>query len=290
MIDNDLDEGKMKQLIERNGKKIDFIEPQSMNFDKKINSTFKQFLAKDSQAQLDLAQATKQPEDKQYDNDSLFAFPRAARQLSHLDASQDFMKRMKKAAKLHVLEQQEAQAARQQQLLEGSDSGRPEPPAVKKKLSPRTLEKIKLQTRKKIREFKRDIIRCDDFKAINMLSEALRCQRVDSETGELTHRPQIKVPGPSFRGSGHNDHKSLKSNRGSRGSIEGSVDQNSVMMPDFKGKSKKSTHILSDLSQIISNKKKKQGKKTASSGTRMMNNLVASGVSNPHSSTASTSI
>lgn len=55
------------------------------------------------------------------------------------------------------------------------------------------------------------------------------------------------------------------------------------MMPDVKVKTKKNTHILSDLSQIIGNsKKKKQGKKTAnSSGTRLMNNLAASGVTNP---------
>lgn len=158
------------------------------------------------------------------DCDLLFAVPRAARQLTNLDANQDFLKRMKKAAKMHVLEQQESQAARQQQPVEGFDSCRPEAPVVKKKLTPRTQEKIKLQTRKKIREYKRDIIRTDDAKAINMLSEALRSQRVDSDTREHTHRPQIKVPGPSNRASGQQEHRSLRSARGSRGSIDMSVD------------------------------------------------------------------
>lgn len=46
MIDNDLNDNQMKKLIEQNEKQIDFIEPQSMNFDKKINSTYQQFLAK----------------------------------------------------------------------------------------------------------------------------------------------------------------------------------------------------------------------------------------------------
>ena len=39
----------------------------------------------------------------------------------------------------------------------------------KRKLSPRTLEKIKTVTKKKIIEYKRDIILGDDFKAMKNL-------------------------------------------------------------------------------------------------------------------------
>ena len=46
VIDNDLSESQMKTLIKKNRKVIDFVEPQSMNYDKKINEAFKEFVEK----------------------------------------------------------------------------------------------------------------------------------------------------------------------------------------------------------------------------------------------------
>lgn len=50
MIDSDLSEDRMKQVVQANKSKMDFVEPQSMNFDKKINQTYKEFLAKQTEA------------------------------------------------------------------------------------------------------------------------------------------------------------------------------------------------------------------------------------------------
>lgn len=64
---------------------------------------------------------------------------------------------MKKAAKLHVQELQEQALARQ-----GIEKVEEKKDGVKKKSSPRTLERIKFHTKKKVLEYKRDILLADD--------------------------------------------------------------------------------------------------------------------------------
>jgi hypothetical protein len=138
---------------------------------------------------------------------------------------------MKKSAKLHVQEVQEAQAARLAQQ-EGLDSERREP-QIKKKSSPRTLDKVKFHTRKKMREFKRDIILNDDATAMRMLGEALRTQRGEGES-LYHHKPQVKAPVSQHRPSGHLEHRSLRSARGSIGSFETMIEQTTHLVTDTK--------------------------------------------------------
>lgn len=86
----------------------------------------------------------------------LFDYPVAASKFQNLKSNTDFIKKMKKAAKMHVLEMQENALARQgvEKIEEKKD--------IKKKSSPRTLEKIRYHTKKKVLEFRKDIILSDD--------------------------------------------------------------------------------------------------------------------------------
>lgn len=89
--------------------------------------------------------------------------------------NQEFLKKMKKAAKLHVQELQEQALAKAGiEKVDDKKDG-------KKKTSPRTLDQIKLHTKRKLREFKSDVLRADDIQSMILLNNALKNARNDPE-------------------------------------------------------------------------------------------------------------
>lgn len=100
-----------------------------------------------------------------------------------------------------------------------------------------------------------------------------------------TQNSNFKAPNTN-----HLEHRYLKSERGSIGSYDATMEQASQIMSDVKVMTSKKRLILSDLSQIIGNsKKKKLSKKILNhSGTRVMErqNLMT-GVMNTQATPAS---
>ena len=83
---------------------------------------------------------------------------------------------MRKNSKIMVLEQIEAREEQQRQkLYPDYDPPTPEPAELKmkRKLSPKTLEKIKTVTKKRIKDSRRDMIKRDDFKAMKAMTQNL---------------------------------------------------------------------------------------------------------------------
>lgn len=110
----------------------------------------------------------------------------------------------------------------------------------KKKTSPRTLERIKFHTKKKVLEFKRDILIADDTNSMNLLVNSLKISRDDPEypvkASESMKKQYVK------------DRKAINSDRGgSFGDPEASQDL-SMITSDVKAVSSKKKIIYSDLS------------------------------------------
>ena len=156
-----------------------------MNFDKKIHKVYKEFLGKQKPTETKpkspktTTKSPRAPKDKtaqSLPDDFLFELPTAAKLIKEKDKDTEWLKRMRKNSKIMVLEQIEAREEQQRQkLYPDYDPPTPEPPEtkLKRKLSPKTLDKIKTVTKKRIKDSKRDMIKRDDFKAMKAMTQNL---------------------------------------------------------------------------------------------------------------------
>lgn len=116
-------------------------------------------------------------------------------------------------------------------------------------MSPRTLSKVKFQTQKKVLQAKRDIIIQDDEKSMIHLTKFLKQMRGDKQKKQDA-ATKSKVLQSTERAS------TAMSQRADKGDINS----------DFKVFKHSKAKILSDLSQITSQKKKKVAKRNSSIG------------------------
>ena len=92
---------------------------------------------------------------------------------------------MKKEAKAHVKEQIENGAYGQSRYTIEADVHRIDSEnTTKKKMSPRSLAKVKFQTNKRIRQEKRDIVIQDDEYSMGQLTKFLKSLRIETLKGK----------------------------------------------------------------------------------------------------------
>ena len=162
---------------------IKFTEPQSMNYDKKITQAYVEYENKRSESKNKQEHEREEPND--LIEDLLFEIPAAAEQIHQRLSDADFMKRMKKEAKAHVKEQIENGAYGQSRYTIEADVHRIDSEnTTKKKMSPRSLAKVKFQTNKRIRQEKRDIVIQDDEYSMGQLTKFLKSLRIETLKGK----------------------------------------------------------------------------------------------------------
>jgi hypothetical protein len=156
-----------------------------MNFDKSINSVFKFFIAHHKAPFVTPLLANAELPPLKVGEDILYEVPRALQQINKHISETDFLKKMKKAAKQQVLEYQEAHPPKinleTQNQTQTTDGPAVVASTTKRKLSPRTVSKIKDLTSKKVLEFKQDIIRADDLDAMKKLTLSLKALRMETK-------------------------------------------------------------------------------------------------------------
>ena len=179
IVDTQYPQEQIEEIIKLNKAEISFQEPQSMNFDKKLSEIYKEFKIWQDQkrekkgrkdegkpTQNGKAQACSELEDL------LFSVPRAAGIIKKKVNDQDFLKKINKEAKQHVKEQQANQPEQPQTFKIDLESAPAE--GSKKKMSPRSLQKVKKVAQKRLNQFRRDTVAEDDDDAMSILMMQLK--------------------------------------------------------------------------------------------------------------------
>lgn len=179
----------MKAMKER--EKMRFVEPQSMNFEKKLSEAYLDFKASMDRKAKQRAEKDAKPTKPAHDlpvvedefEDLLFQGAQAqANIMWQLKGDPEMLKKFQKDAKAYVRDHPQGQ--NQQVLydkvgaceLDGYSGGydKVESAQGKRKLSPRSLTRVNKLVRKRVMELKKEQVAADDAKSMQLLTQALR--------------------------------------------------------------------------------------------------------------------